>query len=139
MRASFIAPIDQSIRELEMMALEKLYIDIVENHGVDDIILTYHEIGLALSKIHEKLKSRYPKVRLTQKSGLITQEEISAETDLYIFAYLCNDRCFRWQTCDREFVMKEKENARCCDKPRVRLMDYYNSTVLTEPYLVTNP
>lgn len=58
MRTAFIAPIDQSIRELEMKALEKLYIDIVESYGVDEVILTYHEIGLALEKIHEKLKDR---------------------------------------------------------------------------------
>ena len=127
MRASFIAPIDQSIREPEMMALEKLYIDIAENHNVDEIILTYHEIGLALEKIHEKLKDRYPHVRLTKKNGFI-KDKMFADTDLYIYAYLCNARCFRWQTCDRESVMKEEENARCGGNPCVRLMDYYDAS-----------
>ena len=117
MKAAFIAKIDQGVHEQEMTALNKALLSLITLQGVDEFILSYHEIEAHAAPILKKLQTQYPHVKV------IHTQEARAPADIYIVAYFCNT-CSRYTSCDRESRLKDEMNTKIPGKPYIMLQDF---------------
>ena len=88
LKAAFVAQMDQSVRERETSALNKAFLELIDSRGVDEFILSYHEIEYSAATILKELQTQYPQVKITHT------QKAQIPADIYIVAYFCN-------TCSR--------------------------------------
>jgi ABC-type sulfate transport system substrate-binding protein len=117
LKAAFVAQMDQSVREQETSALNKAFLELIDSKGVDEFILSYHEIEYSAATILKELQKQYPHIKVTR-----TQES-RVSADIYIVAYFCNT-CSRYKTCDRESHLKSKVETKIPGKPYIMLQDF---------------
>ena len=117
LKAAFIAEIDQTVRKQEMTALNRALLELINSRGVDEFILSYHEIESYAATILKKLQMQYQHIKITH-----TQKS-RASADIYIIAYFCNT-CSRYKTCDRETRLKAHMDTQIPGKPYIMLQDF---------------
>jgi hypothetical protein len=110
LKAAFIAQIDQGVHEQEMTALNNALLALISSQGVDEFILSYHDIEAYAAPILKELQVQYPYIKVTHT------QEARAPADIYIVAYFCNT-CSKYKTCDRESRLKDEMNTKIPGKP----------------------
>ena len=116
-KATFIAQIDQGVHEQEMTALNNALLELITSQGVDEFILSYHDIEAYAAPILKELQVQYPYIKVTHT------QEARAPADIYIVAYFCNT-CSKYKTCDRESRLKDEMNTKIPGKPYIMLQDF---------------
>jgi len=116
-KATFIAQIDQGVHEQEMTALNNALLELITSQGVDEFILSYHDIEYSAATILKELQMQYPQVKITHT------QKARIPADIYIVAYFCNT-CSRYQTCDRESRLKGEMETKIPGKPYIMLQDF---------------
>ena len=117
MKAAFIAKIDQGIHEQEIDALNKALLSLITQQGVDEFILSYHEIEAHAAPILKKLQTQYSHIKITHT------QKACAPADIYIVAYFCNT-CSRYTSCERDLRLKDEMNTKIPGKPYIMLQDF---------------
>jgi len=122
-KAAFIAQIDQGVHEQEITALNNALLELITSQGVDEFILSYHDIEYSAATILKELQMQYPQVKITHT------QKAQIPADIYIVAYFCNT-CSRYKTCDRESHLKSKVETKIPGKPYILLQDCISASAV---------
>lgn len=122
-KAAFIAQIDQGVHEQEITALNNALLELITSQGVDEFILSYHDIEYSAATILKELQMQYPQAKITHT------QKAQIPADIYIVAYFCNT-CSRYKTCDRESHLKSKVETKIPGKPYILLQDCISASAV---------